>query len=71
MNRKYALHANETRGCIIAVASASVVSEHARGKKLAQLEKPNVRQVAELIKVSISPARQQCALLFLQAVTEH
>jgi|SRR3989344_9582455 len=60
--------AYEARGCMIAVASASVVSEFARGKKLSEIKKLGVQQVSELLDVSISPARSSCACLVLDAM---
>src|SRR3989344_6305254 len=59
---------HETRGCMICVASASVVSEFARGKKIDKIKELSVQQIAEFLDVSISPARAQCAELFLRAV---
>jgi len=58
----------EARGCMIAVAAASVVSEYARGKKLEEIKKLRVANIATLLEVPISPARQQCALLFIRAL---
>ena len=59
---------HETRGCMICVASASVISEFARGKKLAEIKKLGVQQVSKLLEVSISPARESCATIFLTIV---
>ena len=59
---------HETRGCMIAIAAASVVSEYAKGKKLSEIKKLGSDDIAKLLNVSISPARQQCALLFLKAI---
>lgn len=59
---------HETRGCMIAVAAASVVSKFAKGKKLAEIKKLDVFDVAKLLNVSVSPAREQCGVLFLQAL---
>src|SRR3989344_2418523 len=59
---------HETRGCMIAVAATSVVSEYAHGKKLEEIKELSVQQIAEFLDVSISPARAQCAELFLRAI---
>lgn len=59
---------HETRGCMICVAAASVVSESARGKKLEEIKKLGVQQVSKLLGVQISPARKQCAELFVTTV---
>lgn len=58
----------EARGCMICVASASVVSEYARGKNLNQIKKLSGHDIEKMLGVSISPAREQCILLFLQAI---
>ncbi len=60
--------AHETRGCMICVASASVVSEYARGKALAAIKKLGLQDIAKLLGVSISSARTSCATLFLEAI---
>ena len=59
---------HETRGCMICVASASVISEFARGKKLEAIKKLGLQDIAKLLGVSISSARTSCAILFLEAI---
>ena len=61
---------HETRGCMICVASASVVSEFVRGKKLSAIKKLGAADVAKLLDVSISPARAQCATLVVAAIAK-
>lgn len=63
--------AHETRGCMICVASASAVSEIARGKKLEEIKKLGVPDLAKLLSVAISPARESCATLILKAISSH
>ena len=60
--------AHETHGCMICVAAASAVSEFAKGKKLSEIKKLDLRDIAKFLEVSISPARTNCARLFLEAI---
>jgi|SRR3990167_7948103 len=60
---------HETRGCMICVAAASVVSEYARGKKITDIKKIGAHEVANFLDVSISPAREQCAMLIIKSFT--
>ena len=62
---------HKTRGCMICAAATSVVSEYARGKKISEIKKLGSSDVAKLLQVSISPARQSCATLFINAIKYH
>ncbi|OGE77742.1 MAG: hypothetical protein A2751_01640 [Candidatus Doudnabacteria bacterium RIFCSPHIGHO2_01_FULL_46_14] len=59
---------HETRGCMICVASASAVSEYARGKKLSEIKKLGIKQISKLLNVQISSARASCANLIHAAL---
>ena|SRR3989344_4489768 len=61
----------EVRGCMICVASASVVSEYAKGKTLPEIKKISLGGIEKMLKVSISPARANCATLFVETIRKH
>lgn len=50
-------------GCSFSRASASVLSEYAKGKTVAAIQTLTDRQVFALLKTTPSPARRTCALL--------
>ncbi|OHA61860.1 MAG: SUF system NifU family Fe-S cluster assembly protein [Candidatus Wildermuthbacteria bacterium GWA2_46_15] len=56
------------QGCAISQASASLLTDHVKGKKAADLEKINQKTIIKLLGVEIGPARQRCALLSLEAL---
>jgi len=53
----------EGEGCLVSMASASLFTEHIKGKSLAQLEALTEDDVLGLIKAPIPPNRRRCALL--------
>lgn len=55
-------------GCAISMASASMLSEFAKGKKISEVKKISEEEIFRLLGVSISPARIKCALLPLSAL---
>ena len=59
---------HETRGCMICVAAASVVSEYARDKKLSRIKNFGTEKISALLDVAISPTRERCALLIASAI---
>lgn len=52
-------------GCAISVATASMLTEYAKGKKLADLAKLTDRDVISLLGIEIGPQRIKCATLSL------
>lgn len=50
-------------GCAISMASASMLSEFVRGKKLSSLSKLSEADVRRLLNIEISPVRMKCATL--------
>lgn len=50
-------------GCAISMASASMLTEFAKGKKISDLKKLSPDDVFKLLRVTVSPARMKCALL--------
>jgi len=55
-------------GCAISIASASILSEVIKSKRVKELEKITGNDVLKLIGGSVAPARLKCAFLALEAV---
>ena len=55
-------------GCAISIASASILSENIRNKKISTLTKITGEDVLKLIGGSVAPARLKCAFLALEAL---
>jgi nitrogen fixation NifU-like protein len=56
------------QGCAIAVASASMLTDHAKGKAVSDLTNLNKDSMLELLSVELSPNRLKCALVSLEAL---
>jgi nitrogen fixation NifU-like protein len=56
------------RGCAISQASASLLTDEIRGKKVEDVEKMTPEDLLDLIGIEISPARLKCALLSLDTL---
>ena len=52
-------------GCAISQASASMLSERIKGKKLDELKKLAKDDILEMLGIPLSPVRLKCALLSL------
>ena len=57
------------RGCAISQASASLLTDEIKGKRVDEVEKLTPEDVLDLIGVEISPARLKCALLSLDTLS--
>ncbi len=57
----------EGSGCVISMGSASMLTEHLKGKTIDQLEKMGRDDVLKLIGVNPGPVRMHCATLSLRA----
>jgi nitrogen fixation NifU-like protein len=57
-------------GCSISIASASMLTDYAKGKSLEELEKLGVKDIINLIGVDPGPARLHCATISLKALKE-
>ena len=57
-------------GCAISMASASLLTEKAKGMKLSEIEKLNKEDILKLLGIELSPSRLKCALLSLQALSK-
>jgi len=58
------------RGCTIAVASASMLTEFLKNKTLAEAQALTNDDVVKLLGVPMNPARLKCATLSLEAVQQ-
>lgn len=56
------------KGCAISQASASMLSESIKGKKLEDVMRLTREEVIENVGIGISPARMKCALLGLKVL---
>lgn len=55
-------------GCAISMASASMLSEFVKGRRVADLRRLSPKDVFKILKIEVSPARVKCALLPLSVV---
>lgn len=51
------------RGCAISIASASIFTEYAKGKKKTMLTKFSEDDMLSLLNIEVSQTRRKCALL--------
>jgi len=58
------------QGCALSQASASLLTESIKNKSLADVSSFNKQKIFSLLGISISPLRQNCALLSLRAVQQ-
>jgi nitrogen fixation NifU-like protein len=56
------------KGCVVSQASASLLTDYVRGKPESFIEKLSVKDLVELLGVSLSPMRMRCAELSLSAL---
>ena len=56
------------RGCAISQASASLLTEHIKGKSLAELKALTKEDLLELLGIDLGPVRLKCALLSLKVL---
>lgn len=54
-------------GCVISMVSASLLTEKIKGMSAEEIKELNNKDILELLKIRISPARIKCALLPLEA----
>lgn len=55
-------------GCAISMASASMLTEHSRGKKISDLKKLDMPFILKMLGIELSPNRLKCALLPLEGL---
>ena len=56
------------KGCAISQASASMLSEEIKGKKIDELKKLTKEDILNMLGIPISPVRLKCALLSLDTL---
>ena len=56
------------RGCVISVASASLLSDQIKGHAIEELQEFDAQSMIALLGISIGPTRLKCALLPLYAL---
>ncbi|HLE07814.1 MAG TPA: SUF system NifU family Fe-S cluster assembly protein [archaeon] len=52
-------------GCAISMASASMLTEKAKGKNISEVMKFGEKEILEMLGIEVSPARKKCAMLGL------
>jgi len=57
----------EGEGCAISTASASLLTEHIKGKTEEELRKMKSSDILSLLGIELGPNRLKCALLSLEA----
>lgn len=57
-------------GCAISKASASLLTDYAKGKSIFQLRKIRPPSIMKMIGIQLGPNRMKCALLPLEALHE-
>ena len=55
-------------GCVISLVSASLLTNRVKGMEIREVKKLDRKDIIDLLKIKISPARMKCALLSLEAV---
>ena len=58
----------QARGCAISLASADILLDNIKNKSLNYIKKLNEKDLLRFLKVEISHARMNCALLALNAL---
>jgi nitrogen fixation NifU-like protein len=56
------------RGCSISQASASILTDEARGKSIEELKKITEKEHLDSIGIKLGPSREKCALLSFNAL---
>jgi nitrogen fixation NifU-like protein len=57
-------------GCVVSMASASMLTEEILGKTVEELEALQDADVFEMLGITLGPVRAQCALLSLRVLQE-
>jgi len=60
----------EGSGCVISMSTASMLTDHMKGKSLSYIEKFNVNDLLKLIGLDPGPSRLHCATISLRAIKE-
>ena len=57
-------------GCALSTASASILTDFTKGKKVSEIKLLDSAKVVQLLNIDITPARMKCALLPLEGIQE-
>lgn len=57
-------------GCAISTASASLLTDYAKGKKVSTLKKLDRSFMLSLLRIELSPSRLKCGLLSLEGLNK-
>jgi len=55
-------------GCVISLVSASLLTDKIKGMNVSNIKKLDKKDILDLLKINLNPARLKCALLPLYAV---
>lgn len=58
------------KGCVISIASASLLTDFVKGKKKARIKKVTEQELLSFINIPISESRKKCALLVLSVLQD-
>lgn len=58
----------EGRGCVICIATASILTDEIQGKKLSEIQTLKTEDMLKLIGIQLTPARIKCAMLPLVTI---
>lgn len=56
------------KGCVISQASASLLTEYAKNKKVIYLRKVDEKSIINMLNINLGPNRLKCALLPLEVL---
>ena len=56
------------KGCAISIASASLLTDYIKGKKVQEVLAMNTEDILSLLEIPIGPVRLKCALICLKAI---
>lgn len=58
----------EGEGCAISMASASMLTEFVKGKKVSDLQQLDKNAILDMLGIELTPTRLKCALLSLEVL---
>lgn len=56
------------KGCAVSMASASMLTEKIKGKKLEEVKKMDEEQIHEMMRINLGPVRMKCGILSLKTL---
>jgi len=58
----------ESLGCAISVASASILTEHVKNKKISEVKKLTDKDLVKMMEAELTPAKVACATMSVEAL---